>query len=188
MGWYYGNRTNLLKSHEEVEAVIMLERVRNVHKLILVEGTFSEIYDYKDYWFYDVSPFRKKALVRVKADVLVGFDLEKADIRLEEADHTIYLNDLPKSEILSIDHDLDYYDLQEGTFNQFDEKKLTEINKGAKNFIRTQAEMSDLIERAEQRKGDFIRELQITASAFGWNVQVSAALLGGSDVDSQLLK
>jgi hypothetical protein len=175
-GWWFGLRHNAFSTTERVDAVVMLERIQNVHKLVLVEGSFSEIYDYKDYWMYDVSPFRKKALIRVKADVLIGFDLEKANIELDEEKHVLTIHHLPESEILSIDHDLDYYDLQEGTFNQFSEVKLTELGKGAKQFIQTQAQNSELISRADQRQANFIKELSLTASAMGWKVVISDSL------------
>lgn len=171
VGWYYGIRSSAGRTLESVDAVVMMERIRNVHKLVLVEGAFSEIYDYKDYWMYDLSPFRKKALVRVQAIVLAGFDLEKAEIRIDGQTHTIVIHKLPPCEILSVDHELDYYDIQEGTFNQFSEEKLTEINKGAKRFIRTQAELSGLLDKAEDRKQNFIHELSLTARAFGWKVE-----------------
>lgn len=173
LGWYYGVRASFPEPVEEVDSVVLMERIRNVHKLVLLEASFSEIYDYEDYWIYDVSPLRKKALVRVRANVQAGFDMEKADIELDEANRIIYIRSLPPSGILSIDHELDYYDLQEGTFNQFDETKLTDIGKNAKKFIRTQAESSGLLEEAEERKKVFIDEIARMISSYGWEVVIS---------------
>lgn len=172
MGWYYGVKLTSMKLHSQVDSTVLLERIQNVHKLVLVEASFSEIYDYKDYWMYDVSPFRKKALVRVKAKALLGFDLEKAHIEIDEASQSIIIHDLPSSEILSLDHDLDYYDLQEGTFNQFSEGKLTEIGKGAKAYILDKAKQSSAMRKAEERKWDFVNEIELIAAAYGWKVLV----------------
>ena len=59
------------------QSQVLMEKIKTVAKLVTVEGYFSEVYDYQDYWNYDVSMFRKKALIRVKAKVSVGYDLSK---------------------------------------------------------------------------------------------------------------
>src|SRR5690606_41765633 len=53
---------------------IILNQVQNVRKLITVEGYFTEIYTHKDYYKFDTSPLRKKALVRAKAKASVAVD------------------------------------------------------------------------------------------------------------------
>ena len=68
---------------EEERSTVLLERIKTVAKLVTVEGYFSEVYDYKSYWGYDFSPFRKKALVRVKARVSVGYDLDQMKIEAQ---------------------------------------------------------------------------------------------------------
>jgi len=110
-GWRAYNYVTLsAKSHIEVNSTVMLERVREVSKLITVEGYFSEIYDYKDYYFMDILPLRKKALIRVKAKVSVGSDLTEAEMTADERTKTLVIRNIPPAEILSIDHSLDYYD------------------------------------------------------------------------------
>ena len=49
-----------LPHKEEVSTQVLLERIEEVTKLVTVEGHISEIYDYKDYYGYDWSIFRKK--------------------------------------------------------------------------------------------------------------------------------
>ena len=34
----------------------LLEKINQVNKLVTIEGVYSEIYDYKDYYGYDWSP------------------------------------------------------------------------------------------------------------------------------------
>ena len=69
---FFGTGVFLTKKYytwQEVQAKeqsqVLLEKVKNVYKLVTVEGHFSEVYTYEDYWAYDFSPFRKKALIRV---------------------------------------------------------------------------------------------------------------------------
>lgn len=173
MGWSY----NPIRGGEESNSVVLLEQIKDVHKLVVQEAHFSEIYDYKDYWFYDLSPFRKKALIRVTAKVTTGFDMEKVEIKMNDETKVITFLSLPPAEILSIDHELDYFDMQEGTFNQFDEKKITELSQSAKDFIKEKAIEAGLMEQAEQRKSVFIQQATGEAKMHGWQVVVEPDLL-----------
>ena len=133
------------------DSKILLEKVQKVCKLVSVEGTFSDIYSYQDYQYYDVSPFRKKALIVVNAKVLVGIDLTKAKFATNQATKTLTISQIPAAEILSIDPDLRYYDITEGTFNQFSATELTTITRKAKEQIKAKAEKSELLTMAGNR-------------------------------------
>ncbi|MBK8502071.1 MAG: DUF4230 domain-containing protein [Saprospiraceae bacterium] len=142
--------------------------------MVTVDGNFSEVYNYKDYYGYDWSIFRKKALIRVKAHVLAGYDLDQINIDANSANHTITLSQLPKPEILSIDHDLDYYDLTEGTFNSFSNDDLTRLNAQAKNYIEQAATKSDLLAQAEARGRELIETIRFLVEAQGWRLNIDA--------------
>ena len=81
-----------------------------------MEGTFSEIYNYSEYQGYFTFFWDKKILVRVRATVSAGYDLERLQMEADPIIKTIHISGLPKPEILSIDHTLDYYDISEGAF------------------------------------------------------------------------
>ncbi len=158
--------------HTTENAQVLLEQVKRACKLTTVEGYFSEIYDYKDYWGYDFSPFRKKALVRVKAKVAVGFDLSKAEFKTDNATKTIIINNLPDPEILSIDHSMDYYDISEGTFNYFKTEDYNKIQQNVKDFIRQQVEKSELKQKALQEKDEILQSIGGMIEAAGWRLDV----------------
>lgn len=166
--WYYQRS----KPVESENAVILLERIRQVAKLVTVEGYFSEIYDYKDYYGYDLSFFRKKALMRVKAKVSAGYDLEKMKITAEQQTKTIRISGVPSPEILSIEHDLDYYDVQEGIFNSFSPEDYNKLNANAKNFIRERALESDLMKQAAQQRNLIFESIRFMAESAGWKLQI----------------
>lgn len=126
--WYFVRTKPVVTEN----STVLLERIKQVAKLVTVEGYFSEIYDYKDYYGYDLSFFRKKALLRVKAKVSVDYDLEKMKITALPDTRTIRINGIPPAEILSIEHDLDYYDLQEGLFNSFSPEDHSKLNANAR--------------------------------------------------------
>jgi len=151
----------------------MLEKIQKVFKFVAAEGEISEIYDYKDYQYYDISPLRKKILVRVNAKVLVGYDFEKASFKIDDSTRTITIDSIGPAEVLAIDHDLDYYDIQEGTFNYFSEEELNEINEKAKNYAASIVKDSDLYKVAAEQKDDLIDMMRVAASSAGWEVVVS---------------
>lgn len=153
---------------------VVLEQIKTVAKLISVEGYFSEIYDYQDYWGYDWSWFRKKALVRVKAKVSVGYDLGQMKIDALPEEKTIVVSNLPKPEILSIDHDLDYYDISEGTFNSFTEADYNRINTNAKKYIEARAQESNLIKTAEEEGNQALELMRFIAESAGWKFVIKS--------------
>lgn len=157
----------------EEKSDVVLERVKKVAKLITVEGYFSEVYDYKDYWGYDFGIFRKKALVRVRAKVSVGYDLNEMKIDANEQSKTIKVTNLPAPKILSIDHDLDYYDISEGTFNSFTEEDYNKINTNAKKFIEKKAAESDLMEVARKEGNQALDLMKFIAESAGWKFEIA---------------
>jgi hypothetical protein len=75
---------------ETISSTILLERVRPVLKLITVEGEFNEIYDSRSSAsMFEIlksfTPFQKRALLRIKARVSVGYDMESMDLSVDDA-------------------------------------------------------------------------------------------------------
>jgi len=159
----------------QVQSQVLLERIENVSKLITVEGYFSEIYDVKDYWRFDWAPFQRKALLRVKAKVSVGYDLSKMEVNARPEEKLIVISNLPDPEILSIDHDVDYYDISEGVFNSFTEADYTRMNRGAKKAIEEQALKSDLLISAEKQAGDLLDLMRFMVESAGWRLEFERA-------------
>jgi hypothetical protein len=151
-------------------ATTLVEQIEKVAKLATVEGHFSEIYDYKDYYGYDWAIFRKKALIRVQARVSAGYDLTLIEVEANPTKKQIILNKLPKPVILSIDHDLDYYDLTEGTFNTFTKDDLNKLNQQAKNYIEAAATKSDLLAQAEERGQEMLETMRFLVEGSGWTL------------------
>jgi len=169
LGWWQYQRMRV--QHTHTRADVLLEQYRNVLKLVTTEGQFQEIYSYKDYWGYDISPLRKKALVRASGTVLVGYDLDETQITLREADRLVILDHLPRPKILAIEVDLDYYDLESGTFNPFRPEDMTRISAEIKENFRQKANQSALFQRAEQQANVFYQTLRVMAGQAGWEIR-----------------
>src|SRR6185436_14996914 len=104
--------------------------------------------------------------------VSVGYDLAKMKISVDEKSHSLVISDLPAAEILSVDHDLDYYDLTEGFFNKFSTEDYNTMNSRAKEFIISQVQKSSLMQAADKKKDDLIAVMRYMAEQAGWKVMV----------------
>lgn len=177
VAWFLGFKYSLAQKKVSEEVSVLMEKVEKVSKWTTVEAYFSEIYDYKDYYYYDFSPFRKKALIRVKAKVSAGYDFASFALEIDEQLQTITIKEFPKAEILSIDHELDYYDISEGTFNSFSVETYNELNKNAKDYISKVALESDILEQAEGHKDELLDLLKYTVESAGWKIIINPSEL-----------
>lgn len=156
-------------------ATVLLEKIRPVLKLTTVEGQFSEIYNYDEYQGYFTFFWDKKALVRVRATVAAGYDLNNLHIEADSLTRTLRIGPLPEPQILSIDHTLDYYDVSEGIFANFSPEDYNRINARAKDLIRDEAQKSSLLDAARTQAGQMLELVRFMAESAGWRVEISGA-------------
>ncbi len=173
-GFFWGKRTEFFKSYEEENSELILDKVAKVFKLVALEANISELYDYKQYNYWDINILRKKALVRVKAKVSIGYDFEKVEFIIDDEKKQIQLKSFPKAEILSVDHELDYYDINEGLFNSFTGDDLTQINKKAKAHAIKMISNSDLFDQAEEQKTQILALLEEIFKSSGWTLRIES--------------
>jgi Protein of unknown function (DUF4230) len=157
------------------ESTILLEKIQSVAKMVTIEGYYSELYRYEDFWGYDWWIFRKKAIMRVKAKVSVGYDLNKLKFDLNKETWTLYIRNVPNEpEIISIDHQIDYYDISQGSFNSFSEKDYNKIQKNAKEMIAKKAATGELMIRAKKQGLELLDLIKFMAEGAGWKVEVES--------------
>ncbi|MBK8517800.1 MAG: DUF4230 domain-containing protein [Saprospiraceae bacterium] len=172
-GMWYFMKSHWFEAQKAESTTLVLEKIKTVTKLISVEGQFSELYNYKESYDYDFfNLFSKKIILRVTAKVSVGYDFEKVNITIDSLTKTITLNELPEPEILSIDHNLDYYDISEGTFNKFTTEEYNMINKKAKDLIASKAKNTPLLATAEKQKNEYIKMMEMALNSGGWKLIV----------------
>lgn len=177
----YTSKKEQIKS---ADSTVLLEKVRKVCKLVTVEGEFSELYDetnIRQFTIYLPLPntfeFSKKAILRVHGKVLVGYDLEHIKISADSLTRTITLSDLPEPEILSVDHQVSYENLQESWFNSFTAEDYTQLNKNAKEVLRQKAAESRLLEEARLQGDQLIEAIRFMVESSGWKLRFENDLL-----------
>ncbi len=156
------------------DAVLLLERIEKVFKVVMAEGYFTEIYNYQDqkkilYVLNDP----KKAMVIAKAKVLVGFDFAKMRFRQPEpGSRQLIIEAFPEPEVLSIDTDYEFYDINPGVLNYFKGDDYTKILEEAKHVMNERAMQSDLPRIANNQVQYMMYQL---TDSMGWTLQLPPA-------------
>ena len=96
------------------QSTVLLEKIKSVCKLISVEGDFAEIYKYENTRerFLSLVSSKKKALIVIKAKAQIGYDLKKILMYADDGKKKIILTSFPEPEVLSIQPELDFYDIK----------------------------------------------------------------------------
>jgi len=165
--WWY-RPTSIQTS---VETHSLLQQVKKVFKMVTVEGSFLEIYDYEDFYYYDWSPFRKKALVKVKAKVSLGYDLEGLEIEAHEPSRTLRISNMPQVSIIAMDIQPSYYDLQEGVFNSFSPKDHNKLMQDVRAMVESDVWSSDLPQQADRQRDEMLSLLGDVLKAQAWTLE-----------------
>lgn len=180
--WMYGSK---LKDNSNVvrqESTVLLERIEKVFKVVLAEGYFTEIYDHNsEKAFLGFWKMNKKALVVTKAKVSIGFDFSKIKTRRDEATRTLFIEYFPPAEVLAIDTDYKFYDIDQGWLNKFNHNEYTSMLSEAKRIMQEKAMTSDLPEIANRQVTVMINQL---AASVNWQVQIVPNLQPSARVKS----
>lgn len=156
----------------EEHSALIQEQIKNVGKLVVTEGRFSEVFSYKNSkaLFGDFVTAEKKALVVVNADVTVAYDLSKIEYKIDEASKTLQIISIPKEEI-KISPDFEYYDVQADFLNQFEAKDYNNIKETVRKQLMKKIEASDLKSNAENRLVSELSKFFILTKSLGWTLQ-----------------
>jgi hypothetical protein len=155
----------------------VVESIRKVFKIVFAEGQFSELYNYEETKkLFGFIPSRKRALVIIKAKVLVGYDFEKCTWEIDEQKHTIRMMSFPEPEILSIEPDYLYYDFDEGFLNLLGREDLTRIQINGKKQVELAAMNSHLPKIAADQMRTLLMEV---VQSRNWHLENSYAISAG---------
>ena len=138
----------------------VIESMRKVFKIVCAEGQFNEIYNYEETKkLFNFLPNTKKALVIVQAKVLMGYNFEKAKWEQDEATKKIRIVSFPEPEILSLETEMKYYNMEEHFFNMFSREDLENIQKNAKKQVEIAANNSNLKKIAAEQMRTLLTEV-----------------------------
>lgn len=182
--WVYG-LFNRKKKKELVahQSTVILDKIKSVCKLVSVEGDFAEIYRYENIkeGFMSLLSSKKKALVVINAKAQIGYDLKKLQLRADLEKKRIVLAAFPEPEVLSIEPDIQFYDIQNGLFNSFSSDDLTDLNAKAKEHIREKIPESGLLDTAKREALEAVLIIEKIVETIGWKLDYSALELSNRE-------
>lgn len=171
------------KEITEHQSTVLLEKIKSVCKLISVEGDFAEIYKYENTkeQFFSLVSSKKKALIVINAKAQIGYDLQKILMHADNEKKQIILTNFPEPEVLSIEPELEFYDIQNGLFNAFTPNDLTSLNQEAIKHIRDKIPQSGLMETTRREALEAVLLIEKLVETIGWTLDYSTLKINGKE-------
>lgn len=159
--------TSILKEN----SMLIRQEIKNVSKLIVTEGHFAEVYNYKDSkeLFGPLLRADKKALVVVNADVTIAYDLSKIEFKTDEEQNTLHISHIPEPEI-NLNPDFEYYDVTADYLNPFDAGDYNKIKRNVRASLMKKVEASTLKINAQNRLLSELQKFYILTNSMGWKL------------------
>lgn len=156
----------------EANTALIQKELKNVGKLVVTEGSYAQVFSYNDSkkFYLDVLSARKKALIVVNAKASIAYDLSKVQTEVDENTKTVRITNIPEPE-LSINPNIEYYDMQQDYLNQFSATDYNKIKKRIEKSLRKKIEASELRANAENRLISELQKIYILTNSMGWTLE-----------------
>ncbi|MDF0709126.1 DUF4230 domain-containing protein [Flagellimonas okinawensis] len=170
------------KSILEENSMLIQQELRNVSKLVVTEGHFAEVYNYKDSkeLFGPLVTAHKKALVVVNADVSIAYDMSKIDYKVDEEQKVLTIAQIPEPEI-KISPDFEYYDVTADYLNPFNAGDYNAIKRNVNASLMKKVEQSALRSNAENRLVSELSRILVLTNTMGWTLVFENAPVENSE-------
>ncbi len=167
---------------------LLQEQLKNVGKLIVTEGHFSDVMSYKDAkkFYMDLYTSEKKALVVVNADVTIAYDLSEIRYDINTETKTLTITNIPEAEI-KIYPDLEYYDIQQEYLNPFSEIDYNRIKSKVNSQLQKKIEGSKLKSNAKNRLISELQRMLVLTNSLGWTLIHNDTPVTKEEIFPQLL-
>lgn len=152
-------------------SMLIQQELRNVSKLIVTEGHFSEVFNYKDSkeLFGPLVTADKRALVVVNAEVQIAYDLSKIRYELDPANKTVILLHIPEPEI-KLNPEFEYYDIRADYFNPFNAQDHNSIQRSVRASLLEKVGASSLRSNADNRLVSELSKILLLTHSMGWTL------------------
>ncbi len=181
--------SNSIETTIEYDTNLIQQQIKNVGKLVVTEGHFAEVLNYKESkkTYIPGLTFDKKALVVINADVTVAFDLSKVKYDIDAKTKTVTITNIPEEEI-KISPDIKYYDTESSTFNEFTGDDYNKISKLAKENLTKKIEKSTLKSNAKNRLVSELSKILILTNSMGWTLKYDGQIVNSDKEFIQKIK
>jgi len=178
---YFESKQEQRDQLEESTSLIQ-KQIKNVGKLVVTEGSFSQVYSFKDSkrFYLDVFSARKKALIVVNAEVTIAYDLSKLKTEVNPETKTVTITYIPDEEI-SINPNIQYYDVTQDYLNQFEAADYNKIQKRIQKSLMGKIEKSSLKSNSKNRLVSELQKIYILTNSMGWTLEYDGSQIKSSD-------
>lgn len=162
----------------QASTTLIQKQLENVGKLIVTEGNYAKVFTYKDSKSLYAGLFssHKKALIVVNAKASISYDLSQIKTTVDEANKTVTITHIPKPE-LSINPNIQYYDIQQDYFNPFEAADYNKIKTQIETNLKAEIEASELVTNAENRLISELQKIYIITNSMGWILQYNEEII-----------
>lgn len=182
LGFMYWDEKNDERESLKENTALIQEQIKNVGKLVVTEGNFSQVFTYKNSksFYFDVLSARKKALIVVNAEASVAYDLSKLKVEVDEENKRVIIKEIPEEEI-SINPNIKYYDVTQDYLNQFDAEDYNKIKERIEKSLREKIEQSSLKSNAKNRLISELQKIYILTRSMGWTLEYQNKAIENSE-------
>jgi len=176
------------KREQLIEATNLIEKeIKNVGKLVVTEGSFAQVFTYKNSkQIFNLVEANKKALVVINAKVTIAYDLRALETEVDPENKIITIKKIPAPEI-NINPDIEYYDVSQDYLNQFEASDYNKIKQRVMTTIREKVESSELPQNAENRLLAELANIYVVTNTLGWTLQYNTTPINSSQELKTLL-
>lgn len=171
LGWWGKARMDKAPK-TEIEAEVALGMLQNVLKLATVEQELSEVLTRRQFRSYDWDVFSGKMIYKLHGKVAAGYDLEGMDIRIDSLEKKVTISGMNAPELLYVDADIQFYDITEGLFFEFEEDDYNQIMRIGKQELIKAAKDNGILERAVKKGSEALNHLKEVLRAVGWELEL----------------
>ncbi|WP_010523092.1 DUF4230 domain-containing protein [Aquimarina agarivorans] len=165
--FHFSNKETGISGNQLIE-----RQIKNVSKLVVTEGFFSDVITYSDAKKLYLSwlTAEKKAVVLVNAKATISYDLKQIEFSVNEADRIIRITKIPEPEI-QFSPKLKYYDVQQDFLNPFKPQDYNKISELVNQRLLTQIEASTFKSNSRNRLVTELHYLFNKGAKQGWSVE-----------------
>jgi len=170
--YQYCDHERSAHSTEFENTTIIEQQLVNVGKLIVTEGTFSEVQTYKDTktLYFEGLTSEKRAIVIVNAKAQVAYDLSLMDVKVDSDNKKIILSKIPEPE-LTIRPELEYFDIENGYFNPFSAADFNAIRQQITDSLDSKIRKSAIMINAQNRLISELQKFYVLSNTMGWTLE-----------------
>ncbi len=156
----------------EERAIVVEEQIRKIAKLATVEQNYNEFFNHKEVGYIDLPIFNKSVMVRARARVVMGFDLENIEVEVDESAKRVIIRNWPAPTEIAFEVNSAYFDLDQGFFNGFETQELNDVSDKLKRVLRDKVDYSALSVACYEQAEDLLGVVDANLQLSGWRIEV----------------